>query len=481
MTTRTLRLAASVEGRDEWLRRRLGEFVQIIKLDPAPSEEAIPLRTGRFRGGDALSGDRTRVVRALLKPDSMQTESCRLVVAASCLTLGVTLSVAAQRGPAQPIQPPPAARPAAGPPPQAQPPRAQRTRDDAEAFSDRWNEERGLGPVFNRRACAECHDTPSLGGGSTVTVLRAGHFDGQVFVEHPGGSLIQDRAVDPSIEESVLPGNEVRARRISLSTLGDGYVEALDDRTLEALAAAQPEGMRGEIIRVPVLEAPGALRVGRFGWKNQHASLLSFSADAFLNEMGITNRLLLTENTSNGAPVAAFDRVPDTPPDGEDAANDLDRFARFMRGTAPPEPDADLSVTPAALAGSSLFDNLGCATCHVRSLTTAPAGTVLNGGTFTVPAELGGVTIHPFSDFLLHDVDTGDGIVQNGGPGTRNRLRTTPLWGLRHRARLLHDGSADDADAAIRRHGGEARQVTRFYQQLDGDQQAALLAFLRSL
>jgi len=69
----------------------------------------------------------------------------------------------------------------------------------------------------------------------------------------------------------------------------------------------------------------------------------------------------------------------------------------------------------------------GCAICHVRTITTAAVGTVINGGMLTVPAALGNKTIHPFSDFLLHHVGTGDGIVQNGGRTTRNKLRTSAL------------------------------------------------------
>jgi len=81
---------------------------------------------------------------------------------------------------------------------------------------------------------------------------------------------------------------------------------------------------------------------------------------------------------------------------------------------------------------------------------------VINGGAFTVPAALGNKTIHPFSDFLLHDVGTGDGIVQNGGQGTRNQLRTPPLWGLRARDRLMHDLQTVSRTDAINRHAGQA-------------------------
>src|SRR4030095_15763564 len=97
--------------------------------------------------------------------------------------------------------------------------------------------------------------------------------------------------------------------RSSLNVLGDGFVEAIGDATFTNIRNAQPSGMKGQIINVPVLESPGVTRIARFGWKNQHASLLSFSSDAYLNEMGITSPLQPTENTSNGVSVAAFDEV----------------------------------------------------------------------------------------------------------------------------------------------------------------------------
>src|SRR2546428_12100713 len=97
-----------------------------------------------------------------------------------------------------------------------------------DAFEERETIEDGLGPVYNAQSCAECHQNPVTGGISQVTELRAGHFDGLLFVNHPGGSLINDRAIDPSIQERVLGGNEVRTFRTSLNTLGDGFVEAID-------------------------------------------------------------------------------------------------------------------------------------------------------------------------------------------------------------------------------------------------------------
>src|SRR5437773_3846554 len=335
----------------------------------------------------------------------------------------------------------------------------------------------GLGPVYNAQSCAECHQNPVTGAISQITEVRAGHFDGVNFIDHPGGSLINDRAIDASIQERVLGGNEVRTFRTSLNTLGDGFVEAIDSNTLVAISNGQPSGMRGQFIEVPVLEANGLVRGGRFGWKNQHASLLSFSADAYLNEMGFTSPLQPTENTSNGNSTAAFDTVPDPDNDGAD----VEAFARFMRSTKAPPRDTALAATADAQAGASLFNQVGCNLCHVRSITTAPAGTVINRGAFTVPAALGNKVIHPFGDFLLHNVGTGDGIVQNGGQSTRNKVRTAPLWGVRSRGRLMHDGETLNRNEAILRHAGEATGVINNYRNLTTNQKNQLITFLNSL
>jgi CxxC motif-containing protein (DUF1111 family) len=106
---------------------------------------------------------------------------------------------------------------------------------------------------------------------------------------------------------------------------------------------------------------------------------------------------------------------------------------------------------------------------------------VINQGAFTVPPALGGKTIHPYSDFLLHDIGTGDGIVQNGGQGTANMLRTSPLWGLRFKSRLMHDLLTFTRNNAILRHGGEATGVTNNYRSLSNWQKNQLIAFLQSL
>jgi CxxC motif-containing protein (DUF1111 family) len=350
----------------------------------------------------------------------------------------------------------------------------------------------GLGPVYNGRSCAECHQNPVSGGASQFTELRVGHLDANGNFVNPtvpidggatsisGRSLINDRAVLPEAQEHIPVSENIRALRAALNTLGDGFVEAIDDSTLRAIAARQPEisegRIHGEAIEVPVLEAPGQSRIGRFGWKDQHSSLLSFIGDAYLNEMGVTNRLRPRDETTIGKVTPDPEDVPD-----ELGLADIDHFAQFVRGTKVPPRDTILAATPAALAGEHLFGQIGCGACHVSSITTAQPGTVIDGGTFIVPAALGNKIIHPYSDFLLHDIGTGDGIVQAGPQDTANKLRTAALWDLRMRPRYMHDLRSLTLRNAIERHEGEAEHVVRRFSDLTETQKQQVLTFLESL
>jgi CxxC motif-containing protein (DUF1111 family) len=344
----------------------------------------------------------------------------------------------------------------------------------------------GLGPMFNAAGCGECHsanpgfdpdnfERKLVGSTSEITEKRAGRWDGRTFTDHPGGSLIHNRSLRPYEQERVFPGYNVTALRSTLGTLGDGFVEAVSNETFRAIADAQPFSQRGQLINVPVLEKPGATRVGRFGHKAQQASLVSFSADAYVNEMGITSPLQPDEPTCNGKP------VEDPVPGLDDEGVDVELFALFMRSTKAPPVDEALAATDDARAGRRIFDRIGCETCHTSTLVTAPPGTLINGGALKVANALGNKIIHPFSDFLLHDVGTGDGIVQNGGPSTRNKIRTPPLWGLRLRGRLMHDQLSFSFEDAIRRHGNQGAAARARFNNLTSGDKRRLLAFLASL
>jgi CxxC motif-containing protein (DUF1111 family) len=363
------------------------------------------------------------------------------------------------------------------------PPVANRSFEDNKfIFDERETPDDGLGPVYNDLGCGSCHQNPESGGISQINELRAGHLNSLGnFVNPPGGqSLIQLRALAAPIQERLdnAPLENIRTLRTTLNVIGDGFLEAVANGTITNIRNAQPSAQRGTIINVPVVEANGTLRVGRFGWKNQHASLVSFSGDAYLNEMGITNPFDgnggMQENNSLGQSVAAFDTVPDPEDDGED----VEAFANFMRATRAPGRG---QITDAATRGETIFKDIGCAICHTPSIVTAAAGTLINGGTFRVPAELGDERIRPFSDLLLHNIGTGDGIVQNGGEATRNMVRTPPLWGVRTRPELMHDGLSFTFNEAIQRHAGQATAARTAFNGLTSAQRSDVVAFLKSL
>ena len=385
--------------------------------------------------------------------------------------------------------------------------------DEVEQLTD------GVGPLYNAQSCRECHQSPVSGASSQVTELRVGHQGSDGHFRTPdipiahgaevisGRSLVNDRAICPNaafpdkeIQERVPETETIRTLRLSLNLLGDGFVEAVADQTLIDLAAHQCKSSHrkicGQVLEVPIVEAPGQMSVGRFGWKDQQASLLSFAGDAYLNEMGITNRLQPDEVTKmcNTAP-----EPNDTP--GPDGLSDIDHFARFVRATKAPARDTPLASGTTAKKGAAIFETVGCGICHVETLTTAPSGTKINGGTFTIPDALGSVTFHPYGDFLMHDVGTGDGILQatpehygnkvfqamsgylskQDFESSRNKIRTAPLWGVRLRPRLMHDGASLTLRDAILRHQGEASHVTQQFGKLKRDDQEAIIEFLKSL
>jgi len=390
---------------------------------------------------------------------------------------------------------------------------------DRESFDEAEDIDDGLGPLYNAQSCRECHQNPTSGGPSQVSELRVGHVDSAGHFGNPdipiargavvisGRTLVNDRAICPNatfpdseIQERVPDTETIRTTRLSLNLLGDGLVEAVADQTLLELAREQRRATRGQIhgqaLWVPILEAPGHTALGRFGWKDQHASLLSFAGDAYVNEMGLTSRLFPDEVTD----LCNTADEPNNKPDST-GLEDIDRFARFMRATKAPARDRVLATTPQAMRGSVLFDSIGCALCHVPTLTTVPAGSAINGGTFMVPPALGDKVFHPFGDFLLHDVGTGDGIavamqehygrrvyqavwrefVLDSVARGRNKIRTAPLWGVRLRPRLMHDGASLTFRDAILRHGGEASEVARRFRRLAERDKAAVAEFLKSL
>ncbi|MBI4476535.1 MAG: hypothetical protein HY654_05135 [Acidobacteria bacterium] len=336
--------------------------------------------------------------------------------------------------------------------------------------------EDGLGPAYNGTSCAGCHNVPAIGGGGVILEVRAAYRESTGAIRglnDVGDTLIHMLSVPTHGCQAQLPDDvNVLARRAPIPLFGAGLVEAIPDETV--LALEDPFDLNGDGVSgraaLVVDAASGVRRVGRFGWKAQHATLLAFGADAYRNEMGITNELFPQEYAFGVGEERM--RVCDPTPDPEDKPDPatrrrgIDNFESFMRFLAPVPRGR---VDDRTQEGERVFAAIGCGSCHVPVLTTGPNTNPLFNGR---PVPL-------FSDLLLHDIGTGDGIRQESAEPTE--VRTPALWGLRFRRPLLHDGSAVTILDAIERHRNEAELAERAFARLAPEERDALLAFLRSL
>lgn len=333
--------------------------------------------------------------------------------------------------------------------------------------------EGGLGPIFNGTSCVACHAAGATGGASNITVTRFGRLSNGKFdsLEHLGGSLLQRFAIDPAVREHIPAEANVIAQRLATPLFGAGLIEALsDDDILLNAQRRQPDGVQGRVSMVLDV-ASGKNRVGRFGWKAQQASLLAFSGDAYVNEMGVTNRLFPVENAPNGnqALLAKFDLVPDVEDkvDPLTGKGDIDHAADFMRFLAPPPP---VRLSSSATVGGRLFEQMRCTACHVAVMTTG-ANPI---------AALSHQPVPLFSDLLLHNMGSlGDGIEQGTAKGSE--MRTAPLWGLRVRKDFLHDGRAKTVADAIRAHEGEGAPSRDRFKALQPAEVRQVLDYLNAI
>jgi CxxC motif-containing protein (DUF1111 family)/subtilisin-like proprotein convertase family protein len=336
----------------------------------------------------------------------------------------------------------------------------------------------GLGPGFNQPSCVACHESPVGGWGATVVTHFARQAEGQFdYLSELGGPVLQRQAISSACLESIpSSANHVRVR-VTPSVLAFGLVEAVPDSALIALEDpndSNGDGISGRAHRVQPIESPtGPLRIGRFGWKAQIATVLSFSGDAARTEMGLTNRVVPEETAPNGQ-MGTCDAIPDV----EDQPDSLgltfvDSVTAFQRYLAPPP-----QSPRGGMEGETIFGAVGCAKCHVPSMVTSAS--------LTIEEALRNKTIRPYSDFLLHDMGAlADGIPD--GQALPSEMKTPPLWNLRTRPVMLHDGSAAQLDfaqrveAAIASHAGEAFASRNAYLSLSQADRAKVISFLDSL
>lgn len=353
----------------------------------------------------------------------------------------------------------------------------QRTRFDAgkDEFESAEEADEGLGPVFNGRSCVECHAAGATGGGGELVETRFGRMQNGTFdpLANFGGSLIQTTGItsaDGSAYdykgETVPKQANVTAGRRTTPLFGLGLVDAVPDGAFQQLAAQEAASDPSTAGRPNIVTnvVTGMDVVGKFGWKSQVPTLFQFSADAYLNEMGITSPLFPNENCPQGN---CAELVHNPMPGINDTGDGVEAFHDFMTMLAAPSRG---NIDNDVRAGERVFQQIGCAACHAPTLRTGPSEI----------AALDRVAFHPYSDFLLHDMGRlGDGITQSRAGG--RDMRTAPLWGLRAVTLFMHDGRAHTVQEAILAHDGQGRKSRDAFNQLDRRGKDQLVRFLNSL
>jgi CxxC motif-containing protein (DUF1111 family) len=354
-----------------------------------------------------------------------------------------------------------------------------------EAFSEVFNVQTGLGPIFNNTACVNCHPADGRAHPST-NLVRFGRDNGGVFdyMLEAGGPQLQDRSI-PGYPAEILPAGVSRSERGGPIVTGLGLIEAIPDATIlekEDPNDADSDGISG---RANFVEAPdyfqigaekisrGGKYLGRFGRKATAVNLLHQTVAAYKNDIGITTDFDPEEifNPAVGG------RVGDNVPDPELPTETVNNVVLYLQTLRPPPRRNEND--PVVTQGEEIFGGIGCASCHVPQMQSG----------FSPIDALNDKPVRLYSDLLLHDM--GDGLKDDfpEGEATGTEWRTTPLWGLGIVENVLggtpfylHDGRTSNLIEVIDLHLGEATESRRqFFDIISETERDAVIAFLKSL
>ena len=348
-----------------------------------------------------------------------------------------------------------------------------------ENFERAFTVEDGLGPIFNNTGCEGCH--PGDGRGTADQAFFRFSIGNDLALDI-GGAQHQDRSI-PGVPVEKVPAGVNTSRRLPPPVFGVGLIESIPVETIvsnEDENDADGDGISGRpnwvtaADFVPPTEVGGGpgQQLGRFSRKAQVSSLVQQVAEAYQQDIGITNDFIPVENSH---PQAGGFAVGDTVPDPEIPASTVLQTVVYVRLLQPPKRG---DITPEVETGDRIFNEIGCATCHVPTMRTAK----------NLITQLSEKEVHLYSDLLLHDM--GDELADNRPDGSANgrEWRTAPLWGTRLVADFtggipffLHDGRATTLIDAIRPHGGEARKPKEAFLNLSDSDRQAVIAFLESL
>jgi CxxC motif-containing protein (DUF1111 family) len=343
----------------------------------------------------------------------------------------------------------------------------------------------GLGPIFVANSCESCHAGDGKGHPST-TLTRFGKLNGLTFdpMINEGGPQLQHFSIAGYTGEEIPSGITGKTKLIAPAVTGLGLLEAIEDADLLALVDSfdlNSDGISG----VPSYVTPpdyfiasyhhlavGGKYIGRFGKKAGAIDLLQQTANAYLNDIGITSDF----NMQDLYNVQSGNFTGDNVPDPEVSASTVHNVAFYMRTLkTPPRRNENDAVV---LQGEQLFLQIGCAKCHIPTFTT---------GNSTI-AALSQKVIHPYTDLLLHDMGNELNDNYTEGSALMSEWKTTPLWGLGltetsqgGQTFYLHDGRATTLEQAILLHGGEGSNSRTAFNLLSTTEKEALLKFLKSL
>ncbi len=389
-------------------------------------------------------------------------------------------------------------------------------------FKKEFTPEEGLGPLFNGKSCFECHGQPNAVGGegrdvASTGVVRIGTRAAntaksklplkQVITDltqtdvdslyTAGGPALERKSItsefidkypgDCQINFLTVPkGTELVSMRHAPPLFGFGLIEAIADKDIVANTFHELEVNPKLAGRALSEEDPLAntARIGRFGWKCQNPNLLLFTMEAMNTEMGLTTYLQQFNKSGfnvNRFPHCILKYLPDEPNDTGALTN---KFTYFQAMLAPP---ARGPITAEVQRGEKIFKSLQCSVCHTPEMRTAPVVYIVDPDSpaptlhWLEISALEDKPVKAYSDFLVHQMGVGlaDGLPQSGAKG--GEWRTTPLWGLRFKKFLLHDGRTTDLREAILAHGGQADEVVANFKKLPESEKNDLLAFLKSL
>ncbi|CAN7596453.1 di-heme oxidoredictase family protein [Neorhizobium sp. LjRoot104] len=393
----------------------------------------------------------------------------------------------------------------------------------------------GLGPLFNARACQSCHLKDGRGhppeGGADATSMffrlarpartdeeREAISDYQKlnFPDATYGEQLQDLAVPGlaaegrmkiSYEEipvrlgdgeivnlrkpaysvadlgyGAMEGDVTLSPRIAPPMIGMGLIQAIHDADI--LAKADPDDKDGDgISGKPAMvrdHKTGELKLGRFGFKAQNASVRDQSSAAFAGDLGISTPdnpfdhgdCTKAEAACLAMPTGVQQRLG--PVEAPDPVLPLVTFYSENLAVPARREIGDRTV----LRGKEIFYQSGCTACHTPKFVTSR-----DAGNKAHAFQL----IWPYSDFLLHDMGEGLADGQPVGVAGGSEWRTQPLWGIgltetvNAHTFFLHDGRARNLTEAVLWHGGEAQKARDAFAALSKQDRAALLRFVESL